>query len=541
MSSEVDDSIVTEETTAVAKPEQGPAPGSTRTGASIAPMSKGKQGVTTITDKETQHDYRAGKPKSAGDQERVEEAIPELAPRLSVGGDSVSEKMIHCHQQPTRPHQSEQAPIVQCIEPENFKYHYQIHWGPSRRYHSPRDGFSPVHYYSHRHPSHFGPPPLHPTSNDIPHYPPHLTEYYPQEYDQYGYGTLIRFFFFSVARFIGRLDILSATNGGELIANIFHSGGYPNHGYGHGHGYSYPFTPTRTTKLREDHYYPVVKDHSPSKYVSESPGDTKRNPVGQSGTVRLDNLSASLPKSQSWVSDEALKCYTEATTPTEPPVLRQRQRKNHVSRQRAQQRKWMIQDIEAKSEALRTAEEQLLLANFYSHRDRKNDRSKERALEKKEEMGRILAKPKAERTKIEVAFLEQALEAKKRKNEGDRLRRERLKRLGLSTKVLKPGVSARGPLPTHLTAQNQGSEASHPLSPPNSTASYPITSPHFSPSLDSSYPFHPVPYVASWEHGAPSFENPPPYLLVGSPSPPSPHLQELEVEGKGEEPIIEQV
>jgi hypothetical protein len=49
---------------------------------------------------------------------------------------------------------------------------------------------------------------------------------------------------------------------------------------------------------------------------------------------------------------------------------------------------------------------------------------------------------------LEVQFLDSALESKKRKNDGDRLRRQRLKELGFSAKhVVKPGISARGPLP----------------------------------------------------------------------------------------------
>ena len=51
---------------------------------------------------------------------------------------------------------------------------------------------------------------------------------------------------------------------------------------------------------------------------------------------------------------------------------------------------------------------------------------------------------------MEMQFLETALGAKRRKNEGDRLRRHRLKELGLSPKgsMGKPGIPARGPLPS---------------------------------------------------------------------------------------------
>jgi hypothetical protein len=110
-----------------------------------------------------------------------------------------------------------------------------------------------------------------------------------------------------------------------------------------------------------------------------------------------------------------------------------------------------IIEIENKPPEERTEEEEHLFSQYENRRRRKNDRSRERALEKKEEIDRILAKPEKRRTKIEKQFLETALSAKKRKNEGDRLRRQRLKELGLSTKGsgIKPGVSARGPLPGH--------------------------------------------------------------------------------------------
>jgi hypothetical protein len=66
-------------------------------------------------------------------------------------------------------------------------------------------------------------------------------------------------------------------------------------------------------------------------------------------------------------------------------------------------------------------------------RQKKNDRSRDRALENKEEIDRILAKPEKKRTRIENQFLENALGSKKRKNQGDRLRRSRLKSLGVYT------------------------------------------------------------------------------------------------------------
>ena len=149
-----------------------------------------------------------------------------------------------------------------------------------------------------------------------------------------------------------------------------------------------------------------------------------------------------------------LKTYIKPRIPSTQEVLDRRSRKNAQSRARAAKLRQRIIDIENKPADQRTEEEQHLFQQYENRRRRKNDRSRERALEKKEEIDRILAKPEKKRTKIEKQFLETALSAKKRKNEGDRLRRQRLKELGLSTKGtgIKPGVSARGPLPQHYQA-----------------------------------------------------------------------------------------
>lgn len=146
-----------------------------------------------------------------------------------------------------------------------------------------------------------------------------------------------------------------------------------------------------------------------------------------------------------------LKTYIKPRIPSTQEVLDRRSRKNAQSRARAAKLRQRIIDIENKPAEERNEEEQHLFQQYENRRRRKNDRSRERALEKKEEIDRILAKPEKKRTKIEKQFLETALSAKKRKNEGDRLRRQRLKELGLSTKGtgIKPGVTARGPLPNH--------------------------------------------------------------------------------------------
>lgn len=145
-----------------------------------------------------------------------------------------------------------------------------------------------------------------------------------------------------------------------------------------------------------------------------------------------------------------LKTYIKPRIPSTQEVLGRRSRKNAQSRARASKLRDRIIDIEMVSDSVRSEEEKRLFRQYENRRQRKNDRSRERALEKKEEIDRILSRPDRKRSKIEKQFLGTALVAKKRKNEGDRLRRQRLKDLGLSTKGasgIKPGISARGPLP----------------------------------------------------------------------------------------------
>ena len=161
-----------------------------------------------------------------------------------------------------------------------------------------------------------------------------------------------------------------------------------------------------------------------------------------------------------------LKTYIKPRIPTTQEVLDRRARKNAQSRSRAAKLRQRILEIENKPEGERTEEEIHIWTQYEQRRQRKNDRSRERALEKKEEIDRILSKPDKKRTKIEKQFLETALSAKKRKNEGDRLRRQRLKDLGISTKGtgIKPGITARGPLPPQYQHLARGG---HPYYPPH--------------------------------------------------------------------------
>jgi len=127
---------------------------------------------------------------------------------------------------------------------------------------------------------------------------------------------------------------------------------------------------------------------------------------------------------------------------TTQDILNRKIRKNAQSRSRAARLREKVVTIKVKGDELKTEDESRLYHTFEERRARKNNRSRERALEKKAELDRITAKPENERTKEEIEILDIAVTAKRRKNEGDRLRRERLKKMGL--KVKPPGVSIRG-------------------------------------------------------------------------------------------------
>lgn len=140
-----------------------------------------------------------------------------------------------------------------------------------------------------------------------------------------------------------------------------------------------------------------------------------------------------------------LKTYIKPRIPTTQDVLDRRARKNAQSRARAAKLRDRIAHVEIKPNEVRSEEEETVFQQFENRRKRKNDRSRERAMEKKEEIDRILAKPEDKRTKIEKQFLDNALNSKKRKNEGDRLRRQRLKEMGLAAKgaAMKAAAMAR--------------------------------------------------------------------------------------------------
>jgi hypothetical protein len=112
-----------------------------------------------------------------------------------------------------------------------------------------------------------------------------------------------------------------------------------------------------------------------------------------------------------------------------------------------------------------------------------------------------LAKPEHRRSKIEKQFLNRTMSAKHRKNEGDRLRRQRLKQLGIGRANStigknKPKISARGPLPPELqhleTPPRGGGVAGATYPPPH----YP-----YMVSPPAAYPSYPE-YHETWEESA---------------------------------------
>lgn len=128
-----------------------------------------------------------------------------------------------------------------------------------------------------------------------------------------------------------------------------------------------------------------------------------------------------------------------------------------MSRRRLGQIQHEVAEIEAKPEHTRTEKEKERLKDYHESKSLKNRRSRERAIEQKRAIELILSKSEDERTMDEKFFLDELIQRKRRKNEGDRLRRLRLKELGLLDKKnlpleQKPRISARGPLPASLVA-----------------------------------------------------------------------------------------
>lgn len=167
-----------------------------------------------------------------------------------------------------------------------------------------------------------------------------------------------------------------------------------------------------------------------------------------------------------------LKTWVRPAAPVGRHVLARRESKNAASRKRASLLRNKISQIEAKSPSSRTEEEAHMLQVHYDRRERKNSRSRERVQERNQEKERILSKAPDKRTKLEIAFLDNTMSKRARKNEGDRLRRARLKHLGIGSRdPQKPKVTARGPMP----AVHHGHNPPQMQLPPPPPGMYPHT------------------------------------------------------------------
>jgi hypothetical protein len=175
--------------------------------------------------------------------------------------------------------------------------------------------------------------------------------------------------------------------------------------YGHYPYYSPPPPPHS--------YYGVAYQHPYTTSHQENLQDSN-HPVQNSQTVIENRHSGKTTNPENSMEDEKI-----------------RQERNIQARKKEKELKNRIKMIAAKKD--KTKEEIQLCNAFEERRRRKNKRSRERTKEKKEEMNKLLAKPKEDLTEKEKSWLDFHLKAKKRKNEGDRLRRERLKSLGISS------------------------------------------------------------------------------------------------------------
>jgi hypothetical protein len=132
------------------------------------------------------------------------------------------------------------------------------------------------------------------------------------------------------------------------------------------------------------------------------------------------------------------------------------------------------------------------VAKYEESRDKKNNRSRERAMETKKQVDAILLKPEPQRTRREVQFLETHGPRKGRMDEGDRMRRDRIKCLGLKgTRNKKPGISARGPLPPELQGKLDQESGVQQQAPPPANM-YPMQY-HPPPPHYPGYPPYPPP------------------------------------------------
>jgi len=140
-----------------------------------------------------------------------------------------------------------------------------------------------------------------------------------------------------------------------------------------------------------------------------------------------------LSLSSSSSSSRLLRSRVSTSTAGEDVIsLERKAKKNAQSRARAAKLRERIKSVKDLEEEQKSEEQKKLIETFEERRRRKNERSRERAIEKKKEIERILSKPESIRTDKEKLDLEIAMRAKEKKNRGDRIRRERIKMMGLS-------------------------------------------------------------------------------------------------------------
>ncbi len=224
---------------------------------------------------------------------------------------------------------------------------------------------------------------------------------------------------------------------------------------------AYSYWPSKETP---EHERPTHFNQTPSKEYPNS-DDLKRE--------RLKMTNA--PTSESSIESTSMSVYVRPSNISDEAKIR-RARINALSQRRAQRKRKEIGLIRSKPEQERTIEESRVLHEFDDLRDRKNDRSKERSIETKRKMDILLQKPEEERTAREVHFLTTHLQKRSRKNEGDRMRRGRMKALGMNPNK-KQGtrmrVTARGELPVDLTAGHSALASHQPYANPPPFYGYP--------------------------------------------------------------------
>jgi len=190
---------------------------------------------------------------------------------------------------------------------------------------------------------------------------------------------------------------------------------------------------------------PVVAFHEPH---ADPPVPEKEGPMDQDHDSdqedHNDEDDASAVNEQVEAILKNLKVYCRSKKQSDQQIKRCVQ-----ARKSTKNRKLHIDTILEKDAADWTQEEKRDVDRSEQQRYEKNLQSRKRSAVLKQRVAAIQAKQQ-KCTTIEMEYLEQQISRKKRKIEGDRLRRSRLKKLGLTRPTPKPRVSARGPLPDHM-------------------------------------------------------------------------------------------